>query len=302
MEMMPVIEYTRWEDVPDSIKTKTQLGKLGLRPRKDQKPVAIKVGWKRSIPDYELFQVSEAIPKRQMSEAQAAALEKAKAASVERRTCKGCGFVEELGRRYRGKIRVVDGHCSDCRHLLRLEEDRLKAIAWAREVITKNVVFLDTETTGLGGEVIELAIVDGAGHVRFNGRFKPQREIEPGAAAVHGLTADILAGAPDWADCYNEIRGILEGAELVLIYNAEFDVGRLWLTCRLRDLEPFKFQNACVMEWYSQFCGVWSRRHGSYRWQPLPGGDHSALGDCLAALDVVKGIAAAKEQNHEHNR
>lgn len=293
---MPVIEYTRWEDVPEHLKTKTQLGKMGLRPGKDQKPVGVKTSRDRKTPERDLFEVSGAVSKRQVSEKQAAALQKAQAASLERRTCRGCGWVEELGRHYRRKVYVRDGYCSGCREEMRLQEqivnDEREAIQWARDVLNMDgVVFLDTETTGLGGEVIELAIVGREGQVLFNSRFRPQLEIEPDAAAVHGLTAEMLAGEPDWSERYEEIKATLTGAQKVLIFNAGFDVGRIWYTCRLRDLEGFEFKNECVMEWYSQFCGVWSRRHGSYTWQGLPGGDHRALGDCLAALDVVKGMA-----------
>ena len=292
--------YTKWEDVPDNLKTKTQLGKMGLRPHKDQKPVAIKVGWKRSIPDYELFQVSEAIPKRQMSEAQTAALSKAQAASEQARTCKGCGYIEDLGQRYRDKVRVTNGYCPRCHLFHQIERDRRAAAEWAKEVLaTDNILFLDTETTGLAGEIIELAIIDGLGNVRFNSRFKPQVAIEPGAAAVHGLTIEALAGELDWADRYEEIKAILTNAAAVLIYNREFDTGRIDSTNRRRELELIQFKSHCVMEWYAQFVGEWSERYRSYRWQPLGGGDHSALGDCLAALSVVQEMAAAHQVESE---
>lgn len=296
---MSVTKYTRWEDVPDNLKTKTQLGKAGLRPHKDQKPVGVKTGWKRGVPDSDLFAVSEAIPKRQMSEAQAAALEKAKVASLESRTCRGCGYVEELGRSYRGKVYVRGGYCRHCRDEQELEvqinQDRESAIAWANYVLANpdGVLFLDTETTGLGGEVIELAITDVAGNVLFDSRFRPRLEIEEGAAAVHGLTAEMLANEPTWADRYEELRALLVNARVVLIFNAYFDVGRIWFTCRTHNLDTFMFNTECVMLRYAQFCGEWSRHRGSYRWQPLPGGDHSALGDCRAAAEVVRSMAAA---------
>jgi DNA polymerase-3 subunit epsilon len=46
------------------------------------------------------------------------------------------------------------------------------------------------------------------------------------------------------------------------------------------------------MHWYAQFVGDWNEYHGNYKWQRLPGGDHSALGDCRATLAVLKEMAA----------
>lgn len=291
-----MIEFARWEDVPHTLKTKTQLSEMGLRVAKGQEPTAIKTHWKRSIPDYNLYEVDKAVPKRKPSEAQAAALTKAQAASVERRTCKGCGYVEELGRRYRGKTYVTNGYCPSCRHQQKIERDHVAAAEWARSVLAQDgVLILDTETTGLHGEVIELAIIDTSGAVRFNSRFKPQMEIEPGAAAIHGLTNDMLVNEPDWAERHEELKSILALASVVLIYNEDFDISRIGFTCRLHYLEPIQFASECIMLMYARYYGAWSRNYRSYRWQPLEGGDHTALGDCAAALEVVRQMAAAKE-------
>jgi hypothetical protein len=71
-------QYPWFDSVPDNLKTKTQLGKLGLRPGGD--PVAF-VYWRRRRATYYLYDVAQALPKREMSEAQAAALAKAQAAA-----------------------------------------------------------------------------------------------------------------------------------------------------------------------------------------------------------------------------
>jgi DNA polymerase-3 subunit epsilon len=46
------------------------------------------------------------------------------------------------------------------------------------------------------------------------------------------------------------------------------------------------------MQWYSQWVGEWNDYHQDYKWQRLPGGDHSALGDCKATLEVIRRMAA----------
>ena len=39
-------------------------------------------------------------------------------------------------------------------------------------------------------------------------------------------------------------------------------------------------------------CGDWSEYWGDYRWYPLPGGNHRAVGDALAALALMQRMAA----------
>jgi DNA polymerase-3 subunit epsilon len=95
-------------------------------------------------------------------------------------------------------------------------------------------VVLDTETTGLevtqGHRIIEIACVElfdrrPTGR-NFHRYLNPEREIDPGAIQVHGLTADFLADKPRFADIADELVEFLEGGEL-LIHNASFDVGFL---------------------------------------------------------------------------
>ena len=47
----------------------------------------------------------------------------------------------------------------------------------------------------------------------------------------------------------------------------------------------------CAMHPYSQWVGDWNDYHGSYRWQRLPGGDHTAIGDCHATYAVLQRMA-----------
>lgn len=95
-------------------------------------------------------------------------------------------------------------------------------------------VFLDTETTGLdprqGHRIIEIAGIEMVNR-RPTGRtfhryLNPQREIDAGAVAVHGLTAEFLQDKPYFADVADELLDFLAGAELV-IHNAPFDIGFL---------------------------------------------------------------------------
>jgi hypothetical protein len=94
----------------------------------------------------------------------------------------------------------------------------------------------------------------------------------------------------------------------VITYNARFDAGILGNEI-LRLQSTADGQSAwkaraywldtitwcCAMALYAQWVGEWSHYHRSYRWQPLPGGDHTALGDCLATLRLLQRIAAGPE-------
>ena len=97
----------------------------------------------------------------------------------------------------------------------------------------RQVVF-DTETTGmpveLGHRVIEIGCVELIGR-RLTGRhfhhyLNPDRESDPGALAVHGLTSDFLADKPRFSSIAQEFVEFIRDAELIA-HNAKFDVGFL---------------------------------------------------------------------------
>jgi DNA polymerase III subunit epsilon len=95
-------------------------------------------------------------------------------------------------------------------------------------------IVLDTETTGLspqqGHRVIELAAIELDGRKislrRFHRYLNPEREIDAGAAAVHGLTYERLQNEAKFADIATSFLEFIAGAELI-IHNAPFDMGFL---------------------------------------------------------------------------
>jgi DNA polymerase-3 subunit epsilon len=95
-------------------------------------------------------------------------------------------------------------------------------------------IVLDTETTGLevtqGHRVIEIGCIElkdrrPTGRT-FHRYLCPEREVEPGALAVHGITNEFLSGQPRFAEVAEEFLEFVRDAELV-IHNAAFDVGFL---------------------------------------------------------------------------
>lgn len=93
-------------------------------------------------------------------------------------------------------------------------------------------VVLDTETTGMpvtdGHRIIEIGCVEVIER-KLTGRhyhvyLQPDREIDEGAIAVHGITNDFLQDKLRFKDIADEFFEFIDGAELV-IHNAEFDLG-----------------------------------------------------------------------------
>lgn len=93
-------------------------------------------------------------------------------------------------------------------------------------------IVLDTETTGLdpkqGHRIIEIGCVEMINR-RLTGNnyhqyLQPDRAIDEGAQAVHGITPEFLADKPRFADVVGDFLEYMKGAELI-IHNAPFDVG-----------------------------------------------------------------------------
>ncbi len=101
-------------------------------------------------------------------------------------------------------------------------------------------VVLDTETTGLdtseGHRIIEIGAIEIINRQvtdRFYHQYlNPERDIDAGAEAVHGISLKSLQDKPKFADICEEFLDFIRDAELI-IHNAEFDVGFLnhELTC-----------------------------------------------------------------------
>ena len=116
-------------------------------------------------------------------------------------------------------------------------------------------IVLDTETTGLdwrtGDRVIEIGCIelDGRRHSkrRYHRYLNPERQVDPGALAVHGLTDEFLADKSKFAEIVHEWIEFIRDAELV-IHNAAFDVGFLNNELQLLNLPPIETLCAGVID------------------------------------------------------
>lgn len=92
-------------------------------------------------------------------------------------------------------------------------------------------VALDIETTGLapedGHRLIEIACVEIVGEARsgktFHAILDPERELEPGAEQVLGITSAQLKGNPRFVDVVGAFLAFIGDAPLVC-HNADFDL------------------------------------------------------------------------------
>lgn len=118
---------------------------------------------------------------------------------------------------------------------------------------TRQIV-LDTETTGLepsqGHKIIEIGCVEMINR-RLTGNnyhqyLQPDRKIDEGAQAVHGISNEFLADKPRFLDVVKDFIEYLDGAELI-IHNAPFDVGFIDHEFKLVGAEYGKVSTYCTV-------------------------------------------------------
>lgn len=177
-----------------------------------------------------------------------------------------------------------------------------RACRWAYErVAAADFIVLDTETTDLNGEVIDLAIVDAAGRTQFDSLIKPVGRISAAARAVHHIDHSMLSGAPTFAQIWPRASAFMAG-KVVITYNADFDFRMI--ACSL-----FAHRMAAEIAWHQQTRGLWhclmkqySHHVGAYRWQKLDvalkqqglpvSNTHRALADAQAAYTLLTRLAS----------
>lgn len=177
---------------------------------------------------------------------------------------------------------------------------RQRAIRKAREFLLMDPVFLDTETTGMGprDEIVEIAILDKNGNTLYESLVQPTRKIPADAIWIHGITDDMVAGAPAWPQVWSEVEELLSTRH-VGIYNAEFDLRLFGQSHRLHGLAWGGLPNPfCIMKLYADFYTYGAGRYqklevaGRQCGIPLPN-SHRARADTALALAVFQRIAAS---------
>lgn len=183
---------------------------------------------------------------------------------------------------------------------------RQQIARFIRQKISEGPVYLDTETTGLNrdAEIVEIAVVNSQAEILIQTFVKPSRPIPPDASAIHGITDEMVQGAPSWPVLWQSLRGLLNGRPIGL-YNAEYDLRLMQQSMEVYRL-PWRetFNVIDVMKVYSDYRGEWDpyrrgkkifklEEAGKFFRIPLPNA-HRAAADslltravfhCMAGLD-----------------
>lgn len=112
-------------------------------------------------------------------------------------------------------------------------------------------IALDTETTGFdpaeGHKIVEIGCVELMNHVptgkTWHKYINPEREIDAGAIAVHGITNEKVKDCPTFGELVGDFLDFVGDAKLV-IHNAEFDIKFLNAEMKPYGFPPFKVADA----------------------------------------------------------
>jgi DNA polymerase-3 subunit epsilon len=103
----------------------------------------------------------------------------------------------------------------------------------------------------MGDRVIEIGCIEllsrNVTERQFHSFLNPEREIDEGAAKVHGLTLEFLADKPKFPDIARDFVEYISGAELI-IHNAAFDVEFLDQELALAGLKKLTEYAASVVD------------------------------------------------------
>lgn len=249
---MELAKYSWWgesNEPPQHLKTKKQLGELGLSPLK---PSGVIPTRKYDVFLYDIHNPESCRPKRKPSPQQ----------------------LETLAAN-RLKAKIKRDYQEWYREVGFIERDRVSAVIWAREQLTQDDwTILDTETTGLyDAQIVEIAIIDRTGQTLLDTFIKPTIPIPAEVTAIHGITDAMVADAPSLPEIYTRIVEALKDKR-VLIYNSAFDIKILNYCCQLHSLPSLRLtkRSDCLMEWAAHWRGDWSSYYKGYRYLPLNGG------------------------------
>lgn len=175
---------------------------------------------------------------------------------------------------------------------------QFQAVMACRALIDSGAILVDTETTDLDGVVIQIAAVCcKTKKILYSTLVHTDEEISKEAQRVHGISADMLVGAPKPDQVANELDAIIKDNKLAA-FNAEFDKR----VCQ----DTFKGASFISNKWFCVMygaavpvCGA-TNRYGTISlsntmielglsWR---GKAHDAAADCLAAVDVIHEIAS----------
>ena len=193
----------------------------------------------------------------------------------------------------------------------RMQRRRDGMMAGYFEVHAPKIICLDLGTTGpnpVNDEIAAIAIVDWAGNVVHEGKYRPSRkELWQAASEVNGVAPDTQIDLPSFFDDQVKIREIIWGADEVIVYNAP----RVMRFLEYNDAAPSS--GIRVTDTMYEYCH-WLEKanHDSdclahieladaadrigYTWENIPRG---TVTNALACLAVQKWIEGQPNEEHQ---
>ena len=191
----------------------------------------------------------------------------------------------------------------------RIQRRRDGMMAGYFEVQAPKIICLDLGTTGpdpVEDEIAAIAIVDWAGNVVHEGKYRPSRkELWQAASEVNGVSPDDQIDLPSFFDDQAEIRDIICGADEVIVYNAP----RVMRFLEYNDAAPSSGTRVTdAMYEYCHRLGIASHDPNclahieladaavriGYAWENSP---HGTVINALACLAVQKWIEGRQRKN-----
>lgn len=155
------------------------------------------------------------------------------------------------------------------------------------------IIGIDTETTGLeqakGHRIIEIAMLSYDLETQalvdtWVQRIDPERSIDPGAQAAHGIAYTDLVGQPKWEDLAEEVAKRIGTADLLIAHNMGFDGPFIGAELLRVGCEVPNVHSLCTME--------------NARWA-CPDGKLPRLGELCFALGVPYDRAKAHSAQYD---
>jgi DNA polymerase-3 subunit epsilon len=216
------------------------------------------------------------------------------------------------------KVNKYAGLCAVCGIAVAIGLGRYVGVSGARRILCRTcpprpprpgthdgwhrvpLASLDLETTGvdpLTDRVLSFALLGDRG-TDLSGLVNPGVPIPPGSAAVHGLTAETVAGAPSsevgLAVVIDWIRDLVERRVGLVVFNATYDLTMLRAEAsraglRQPDWDRLLVVDPYVIDWGIERGGLGPRRLtdvSAYYRVPLANA-HDATADARAARQVA---------------
>lgn len=167
---------------------------------------------------------------------------------------------------------------------LTITDNRQAAISTAQQWLGAHPIFLDTETTGKDGNIVDICLINWEGRVVLDSLVNPRIPIPEDATAVHGITHEMVWLSPTFQDLWEHIETVISG-RLVIAYNVDFDhrmllnstgfsqpmtefQEKVWGAIGNREASKNIARFECAMKLYARFKHLPNGR-GGFKWFKL---------------------------------